>query len=251
MENIDPELWFNSRVIWCQALVDNVADAYKNRVCPLPGRPEFLTRKPVRNPDIQEFPAEETPQAVGITSPEKPQSKLNKRKGGGEEAIHNDNVVATDKVKTDTAAAPPPPASRPAPSPASPSSSPSPKGSGPENKANGSKRQFPEPDILKVAAAYCEAKGVEFCNAIARSSYLRSKAVFYDAKDFLALNGGDAERACVAIKDFAREYEADSKKDWNWKYLMQDWSKPEWGDGITWDELRRNYELEQQQEKAR
>lgn len=177
-----------------------------------------------------------------------------KKRGEGEAVIRNDNNIVSDKgkVKSDAPAAPRPESRRPAPLLASPASSPSPEGSGAAgNNTDTTKKQFPEADIIAVAAAYCEAKHMEFCNAIARSSYLRSKAVFYDAKDFLALNGGDVERACVAVKDFAREYEAAGKKDWNWKYLLQDWSKPEWGNGITWDELRRNYELEQQQEKAR
>ena len=110
------------------------------------------------------------------------------------------------------------------------------------DKNDSSKKQFPETDILAVANAYCALKGVKFCNDTARNAYLRSKAVFYDAKDFLALNGGKVDRAILALKDFAREYLVDGKKDWNWRYIMQDWSKPEWGDGVTWDEDNRRTE---------
>ncbi len=177
-----------------------------------------------------------------------------KRGGEADKDIKNDNEnpVVSDKGKSDGHSAPPPPASRPAPLPARPASSPSPDGSGDrEGKSSTTKKEkFPEADILVVAATYCEAKGVQFCNAIARSSYLRSKAVFYDAKDFLALNGGNVDRACQAIKDFAEGYQDEGKSDWNWKYIFQDWSKPV-RDGKTWDELRREYELEQSKEEAR
>ena len=36
---IDPELWSKHRLIWCQSLVDDIADVYKNRRRPLPVKP--------------------------------------------------------------------------------------------------------------------------------------------------------------------------------------------------------------------
>ena len=39
LEAIDAELWRGDKVIWCQKLVDNVADVYKNRNSPVPERP--------------------------------------------------------------------------------------------------------------------------------------------------------------------------------------------------------------------
>lgn len=254
LNNIDPELWNCNRVIWNQDLVNNLSDVWRRRSSPPPVKPNFCR---LEN-DINTPNTPKTGISGGINAEKggrNAQSKVKERKGEGRGFSLNDNDnhngIESDKVKTDAAAAPLPQSRRPAPLLASPAS-PSPEGSGAAgNNTDTTKKQFPEADIIAVAAAYCETKHMEFCNAIARSSYLRSKAVFYDAKDFLALNGGDVERACIAVKDFAREYEAASKKDWNWKYLLQDWSKPEWGNGITWDELRRNYELEQQQEKAR
>jgi len=46
MNAIDKELW-NSRLIWCQNFVDNIADVYKNRRAKLPSRPVITERNPV------------------------------------------------------------------------------------------------------------------------------------------------------------------------------------------------------------
>lgn len=39
LDAIDPELWKEDQVIWSQNLVDNVADAYKRRICEFPQKP--------------------------------------------------------------------------------------------------------------------------------------------------------------------------------------------------------------------
>jgi len=39
LEAIDAQLWRESKIIWCQKLVNNIADAYKNRNRPVPERP--------------------------------------------------------------------------------------------------------------------------------------------------------------------------------------------------------------------
>jgi hypothetical protein len=39
LQAIDSELWKKNRIIWCQNLVDNIGDAYRNRRRPVPTRP--------------------------------------------------------------------------------------------------------------------------------------------------------------------------------------------------------------------
>lgn len=39
LQAIDAELWYGHKIIWCQKLVDNVADVYKHRGTPIPERP--------------------------------------------------------------------------------------------------------------------------------------------------------------------------------------------------------------------
>lgn len=39
LEAIDAQLWRENKIIWCQKLVDNIADVYKNRSRPVPERP--------------------------------------------------------------------------------------------------------------------------------------------------------------------------------------------------------------------
>ena len=62
---IDRELWEKNKVVWCQKFVDNVADVYRNRRVEIPAKPSFYNPKP---------PQEE------VSTPEKPQSKVNKTK---------------------------------------------------------------------------------------------------------------------------------------------------------------------------
>ncbi|GAI45684.1 unnamed protein product, partial [marine sediment metagenome] len=46
MQAIDKELW-ESKLIWCQNLVDNVSDVYKNRRRKIPQKPIITERKPI------------------------------------------------------------------------------------------------------------------------------------------------------------------------------------------------------------
>lgn len=252
LKKIDRELWENREWVWCHAFVENLKVVYAKRTTSIPVRPALSFKEESRagvfgektrvSGEKTQFPGRKqnrSPMSEIVFGEKTPQSKVKERKGEGS-VLYNDNDIdnniVMDKVSNDNVSSAPPPAEhRPAPLLAPPALG---------------QQQYPETDILTVADAYCTAKGVRFHTESAKNTYLRSRAVFYDAKDFLALNGGNVERACLAIQDFAREYVADGKTDWNWRYIMQDWVKPEWGKGVTWDELRRNYELEQQQEKA-
>lgn len=64
LEAIDAQLWRESRIIWCQKLVDNISDAYKNRNRPVPERPISTTDNSVSS--------KKTP----VSSADKPQTKL-------------------------------------------------------------------------------------------------------------------------------------------------------------------------------
>ena len=65
LEAIDRELWENHQVVWSQNFVDGIADVYRNRRVETPSKPSFYTQKP----------GDEV-----ISTPENPQSKLNKTK---------------------------------------------------------------------------------------------------------------------------------------------------------------------------
>jgi DnaD/phage-associated family protein len=65
MKAIDADLWSTNRIIWCQNLVDNVAEAYRNRKRPVPTRPLPTPHNLLTSPDNS------------ITTPDKPQTKLN------------------------------------------------------------------------------------------------------------------------------------------------------------------------------
>ena len=67
MGNIDRELW-DSRVIWIQKLVDNVAGVYQNRRREVPQKPVITPDNAISTPDN------------AISTPGNPQSKVNKSK---------------------------------------------------------------------------------------------------------------------------------------------------------------------------
>lgn len=64
LDAIDAELWHRHRVIWCQNLVNGVADAYKNRRRPVPARPVITDNKAVSTANNS------------LTTGDKPQTKL-------------------------------------------------------------------------------------------------------------------------------------------------------------------------------
>jgi len=68
LEAIDAQLWRESKIIWCQKLVNNIADAYKNRNRPVPERPVSTADNFVSG--------KKTP----VSSADNPQTKLNKTK---------------------------------------------------------------------------------------------------------------------------------------------------------------------------
>ena len=86
MQAIDKELW-DHKVIWCQKLVDNIADVYKNRRREIPSKPIITGNNPI------------TTDNNGITTDESTQSKLNKSKlkeTKEEEIISSNNFSKED-----------------------------------------------------------------------------------------------------------------------------------------------------------
>lgn len=65
---IDPELWSKHRLIWCQELVDSIADVYKNRRRPIPARPTTTEQNAITTDDN------------ALTTGESTQSKVKKSK---------------------------------------------------------------------------------------------------------------------------------------------------------------------------
>ena len=68
MGAMDKELWENRRIIWCQKLVDNVADVYRNRQREIPHKPLSMPYNSI------------TRTKNSITKPSNTQIKLNKTK---------------------------------------------------------------------------------------------------------------------------------------------------------------------------
>lgn len=64
MQAIDKELWENHSIIWCQNLVDNVAEAYKNRKREIPRKPFSTNNIPISTSDNP------------VTTAENPHTKL-------------------------------------------------------------------------------------------------------------------------------------------------------------------------------
>jgi uncharacterized phage protein (TIGR02220 family) len=53
IEAIDKDLWLEEKRVWIQNFVDNVKDAYRNRVVDIPDKPIFLRNKSHNNKDKQ------------------------------------------------------------------------------------------------------------------------------------------------------------------------------------------------------
>lgn len=91
LDAIDEELW-QRKMVWCQNLVDNLSEVYKNRRRELPQKPIITDKKPISTGK------------KGIITPEIPQSRVeesrvkykenNKRKYG-----EFQNVLLTDEEK--------------------------------------------------------------------------------------------------------------------------------------------------------
>ena len=89
VEAIDPELWNEHSMIWCENFVENLAPVYAKRKMPVPKRPSSAdisaTETPVTATEI-EVPGPETK----VTAPEKRQRKVKESKGNkskGEESM--------------------------------------------------------------------------------------------------------------------------------------------------------------------
>lgn len=75
---IDADLWLNHKVIWCQNLVDNIADAYRNRKGLIPHKPSFLQGKLTQNIKIEQTSIGNLVSDTHNTQSKLKESKLNK-----------------------------------------------------------------------------------------------------------------------------------------------------------------------------
>jgi len=83
LEAIDPDLWAQNKVVWCQKFVDGISEVYRNRRVETPARPHFYCKKP---------------SDADQSTPEKPQSKLKETKGNKRRVDHRTSP-AKDKPK--------------------------------------------------------------------------------------------------------------------------------------------------------
>ncbi len=104
LDAIDKDLWDKHKVIWVQKLVDNVADAYRNRTTRLPHKPSFDGSKPL----MADSSLVENSIPIDISSTINSQTKLNNSKlnnskeGDGKSSptipIKNNEVLTVTKL---------------------------------------------------------------------------------------------------------------------------------------------------------
>ena len=75
LDAIDADLWLD-KVIWCQNLVDNITDVYKNRRALIPQKPSVNGN----NPLVSVVSTEDNPTAGVVSTSESTQSKLKESK---------------------------------------------------------------------------------------------------------------------------------------------------------------------------
>ena len=66
--NIDPELWAERKVIWCQNFVDNLQDVYSKRTAVIPKKPFTEAEEPETPPESKPQKPEEKPKKKGKTT---------------------------------------------------------------------------------------------------------------------------------------------------------------------------------------
>ena len=91
-----------------------------------------------------------------------------------------------------------------------------------------------EAKIMAVAGAYADSKNIKL---EAREVYLKTRKVYFPAKDLLALCQGNVKRAIAAIIDHAAHYKRNEKPDWKFEWILEDFYK--------WDEARIQNEKEE------
>jgi hypothetical protein len=68
--NIDAEMWEGHKIIWCQALIDNLSEVYRKRKRPLPVKPK------THNCDRNQDTCDRNDTSKGISVPESTQSRV-------------------------------------------------------------------------------------------------------------------------------------------------------------------------------
>lgn len=66
--NIDPELWTERKVIWCQNFVDNLQDVYSKRTAVIPKKPFTEPQEPETPPESKPQKPEEKPKKKSKTT---------------------------------------------------------------------------------------------------------------------------------------------------------------------------------------
>lgn len=94
---IDKELWQQNKIIWCQNLVDNVADVFKRRISEIPQKPIYVNKNitKVNNNSINDNGKPINVLTSGISAP---QRKLNEIKLNNTSARSSKELQAQDKI---------------------------------------------------------------------------------------------------------------------------------------------------------
>ncbi|WMJ78460.1 MULTISPECIES: Lin1244/Lin1753 domain-containing protein [unclassified Sedimentibacter] len=89
LETIDKELWYKSKIIWCQNLINNVTDAFKRRISEIPKKPLLHTETPMK-----ESKCIQKPSASDISTDKNGESKVKESKVNNKKNnVHSANAT--------------------------------------------------------------------------------------------------------------------------------------------------------------
>jgi hypothetical protein len=95
LEAIDKELWYKSKIVWSQNLVDNVRDAFKRRISEMPQKPLLHTETPPQDDKCIQKPSDSDDSADKNGESKVKESKVKKSKE------ENNNVSETETLSLD------------------------------------------------------------------------------------------------------------------------------------------------------
>ncbi len=168
-----------------------------------------------------------------LGNPEEIRGEERTREGIAEMDILNDdyNRIVTDKDNLD---APPAPALKAGENRGKPGET---QGKAAEADADSADGTVKEADILALAEHYCGLKDMTFPTPAARDICLRSRDVYFPAKDILTAVGGDLSVAKMVLDNHAAFYPSEGKPDWKLRWIPGE-------DLQAWIEDWRNHEQE-------
>lgn len=263
--NIDADLWHEKRIIWCQNLIDNLADVWQKRKQKTPEKPEKKesesSEKKEKNDPKKGDSSEKTgyfsekmgyfSEKTGISGPEikernkrkePKENKERKKTKVKQSKVEERKVVkeSPEQVRTDKPTDPP--TNQPTPHAISANvvlnnktaeekenAAVEEKTEEVKDNAEDTPRKVPLKEIQSLLLAYAEAKNIRLDTQKQRKAYLNSSPYFYEAKNVIEATGS-LEKAKVYIFAQAEHYKAENKANWGLDWALQDfWKAKEQG----------------------